>query len=229
MALRGERPARFTTASIRPRCLEGRRRQLLEARRICDVRAQVNRRTVAPAGQRSGVVLSPRREHQPEALGREEPGQRLTKSSGHPDENGGGRILALLCTNGPGSGSATGNHRGLYIQFASFRVPFVSIGYYKSIYFEQKNLELTGPDPDFGHHIRQRRLSQMPTDGLLSANQHVAHDFLDVRAHDTLLRFRDRHGWQKHLEGLPQSRCLRAKYSLDFVPGHNHPTYQQSS
>src|SRR5687767_3691105 len=49
--------------------------------------------------------------------------------------------------------------------------------------------KLTGPGPDFGHHVRQCRLPQLPTDGLLSANQHVAHDFLDVRAHDTLLRF----------------------------------------
>ena len=70
---------------------------VLEARRIGDVRSQVNRRIVAPAGYRCGVVLAPRREHQPEALGREEPGQGVTKSSGHPDKNGGGRIRAPLC------------------------------------------------------------------------------------------------------------------------------------
>src|SRR5687767_9958241 len=48
--------------------------------------------------------------------------------------------------------------------------------------------KLSGPGPDFGHHVRQCRLPQLRTDGLLSAKQHVAHDFLDVAAHDARLR-----------------------------------------
>lgn len=48
---------------------------------------------------------------------------------------------------------------------------------------------LTGPSPDFGHHVRQCRLPQLIADGHLSASKHVAHDFFDVTTHDTLVRF----------------------------------------
>ena len=88
-------------------------------------------------------MLAPRREHQPEALGREEPGQGVTKSSGHPDENGGGRIHALLCCGR--FRCATGDHRGLFIQFGHLVFLSVDISYYKSIYFEQKNTNRTWP------------------------------------------------------------------------------------
>nr|WP_268808113.1 hypothetical protein [Caballeronia terrestris] len=116
--------------------VKGRRRQVLEARRIGDVRAQVNCRAVVPTGQRRSVVLAPRREHHPEALGREEPRQGLTKSSGHPDEHGGGRVHAPLCCGAADSGGVAGDHRVLSIQLGHFESLSVDIGYYKSIYLE---------------------------------------------------------------------------------------------
>ena len=119
--------------------LEGRRRQRFEARWIGDVRSQVNRRIVAPAGYRCGVALAPRREHQPEALGREEPGQGVTKSSGHSDKNCGRRICAPFCY-GPAR-----VHRSLFILLGHHKFLSVDISCYKRIYFEQKNTNWTSP------------------------------------------------------------------------------------
>jgi hypothetical protein len=58
-------------------------------------------------------VFAPRREHDSEAFGREKSGQGVTKPSGRSDENGGGRIAALIGFGAFVSGSVTGSQRGI--------------------------------------------------------------------------------------------------------------------